>query len=638
MSFDELNSEQAAAVLAGDKRILLSAVPGSGKTRTLTERVAHLLEHGYRPAAICAITFTRKAAIEMRTRIAARLPEMALGGLTVSTFHALCHRLLQEFGAPRYRKGLSVIDQIERDAMFDELLEQNAYVDAKGHCKVKGLRALICRWFEPRKPKSTAATPVPTVEERIAAGLVHQYRHRLACLNAIDLDDLISTMVEILKTQPAVGAMLRGRWAHVLVDEFQDTDAQQQELVDLLNPEHMFAVGDFRQAIYNFRGANPSGFLAFARRPKTRVLHLQANYRSVPAICEAANNLASCASERMDGEIAPARASDMGLAVTIDVSMSPFEEADLVGNQIARLLNNGRKPSEIAVLARTHSALERIDAELLGRGIPTLAAQRRARAWDQPEARWLVNLLRVYSNPADDRALEAILRWPSSMASAADLAAWRLVAHQLQKPLALAILSSEQPHPVVDVLRGIAGEREAGPEAPQASILLGVLLAYFPPDVAARMLPALDLVGAWESDAERSTARALLAWYAGRQVADVLPEKPDVDAVQLLTVHGAKGLEWPVVFVLGLDDDSMPAKWAGQEPEAIEEERRVLYVAMTRARDALYLHRTLESAPAKGPVKQRTPSRFLAEMGLSVETTPSATRPIQPADEKGLPF
>ncbi len=640
----QLNDAQLAAVTTDAPRVLLSAVPGSGKTQTLAERCASLMrERGYSPENILCLTFSRKAAIEMRHRIARLLPGFALQTLMVATFHAFAHWLLRGFGSPRYRPGLSVIDQMERQAMIEDLIRENAYDRLKG--LAKRVESLFRREIAAAADDLTAAhgASALTPEEQAAMRLLQQYRHRLASINAIDIDDMVPEAGRLVREQADLASVLRGRFAHVQVDEFQDTSPDQQALLDALNPSSLFVVGDYRQAIYSFRGARPRGFLDFARREFVQVLRLDLNYRSRSEICKHANALAQHATERMEGEIIPDRAGGERVGRVAAVSHDePTTEAAYVTAAIRRQHESGHRWGDIAVLARTNSALDLTERALLSADIPVLAAQRRARAWDSLEVRWLINLLRLFRNPDDSRALEALLRWPTALASASDLADWRLRAHECGTSLGLAILASDTGEgaevPARQVLREIAAERANATDLSKASELLLALLCCFPEDVRGRLLDAVRLIVEWEAEQTGASVRDLLSWYAGRQIVDALPERTDVDAVRLLTVHGAKGLEWPVVFVLGLDDESMPAKWAGGEPEIIEEERRVLYVAITRARDLCILSYTRKSAPARGPAKVRQPSRFLSELG--VESAPAMDRAAALPEEvvDALPF
>jgi DNA helicase-2/ATP-dependent DNA helicase PcrA len=627
MSELNLNEQQQRAVASRSPRILVSAVPGSGKTATLAARGrALIVEDGVAPERILMLTFTRKAAAEMRRRVRALVPDRDLSGLRVSTFHALCHTIIEEsradftdrFGAPVYRPGITVIGEDEREELLEQIIQElNA-------SKTVGIKAEVRRVLAGGKPDETQA------KGRDAASVVARYRLRLQATNAIDVDALIPTVAEIWFTRPGVVERYRRRWQHVLVDEFQDTDARQQELLDVLDPASLFAVGDIDQAIYSFRGANPAGFLAFGRRPDVEHIPLGRNYRSLPGICRVASSLISHNRDRFATDIEPARpGSSSDPVAAVRRNASPQAEAAVIAEEI-RLAG---APEKFAVLARTNAALEFVERELLAAGVPVVNPARRAKAWQTPAARWLINLLRVYAHPADDRALLALLRWPVVLATPTEMATWAVEQHRTKAPLASTILAAAGEHQVAAALRSIAALRptEGEEESRVApSVLTRLLLRLFPMEVAAEVQHATGILERWETDEEDPTVAALLSWYGTRQIVDDLPDARIEPAVTVATIHGAKGLEWERVYFVGLEEGTCPSTWAAKTDEQLAEERNIAYVGVTRARDRLDLS-WCHSRASYGKAKEQTPSRFLEEME---EWSP----PVQPADPTELPF
>ena len=607
------NSQQQHAIDSDSHRILVSAVPGSGKTATLIGRVVRLLEDGVPPHSIVLITFTRKAAQEMKKRLRERLPDRTLSELIVSTFHALTHRIIEEcredlldrFGVPVYRKGISIIGEDEREEMIDQIVLE------LGVGKTSGIKGAV------RLALAGKEVDELTAKGKDAVSVARRYLQLLQATNAIDVDALIPTVAAIWFTIPGVVERYRARWQHVLVDEFQDTDPGQQALLRILAPEYLFVVGDHRQAIYSFRGANPDGFVRYGKDHGVEVISLAENYRSVPDICEAANRLIAHNPLPLDdAAIVPAREHGV-FGATCRVNQNADEEAAWIADSISALFAAGREPGDIAILARTNAALETVERTLRGAGIPTQNPANRTKEWAAPGVRWLINLLRVYAHPADDRALLAVFRRPGLLIDDSVLATWALERHKLKTELSSVILATSPNHWAAELLRAIAGMRQNEDQPEQTplspSFIAMALRSYFPAGIADSMQDAQCVIADWEDDEETPTVEGLLCWYSTRQIIDSLPSKPTIPAVTVATIHGAKGLEWPVVYIVGMEEGTCPATWAAKTPEQMEEERRVAFVGVTRARDFLVLSRCLERM-SYGKVKEQEKSRFLTEM------------------------
>ncbi|MFE0759411.1 ATP-dependent helicase [Inquilinus sp. NPDC058860] len=543
---DRLDPDQRAAAERVEGPLLIVAGPGSGKTRTLTHRIAHLIaEHGAAPDSCLAITFTRRAAAEMRERLEALLPGAA-ARMPIHTFHSLGLALLREHGeAAGLHRDFRVAGEAERAALLQDVLEVS-------RTRAERLLRAISR------VKRTGALAELDLAEALA-----RYDEALALRNWIDFDDLVGRSIAALEGDPGLVALTRDRFRHVSVDEFQDVDDSQVRLLSLLVPSggNLCVIGDPDQAIYGFRGADASCFDRFHRdHPGAAVIRLRRNYRSTGTIVTAASRFIGA-----DGRTEPAAeiVRAMQDRISVHAAASDKAEAEFVVAEIEALLgghsffsidsgrSDGRSDDQlgfgdIAVLYRTDAQAEAV-AEALGRG-------------GMPFKKSSLAPL------AEDPAVQALLAALESEAEEGPLP------QQLQR--------------AAEALR----RDGADPASTTAA------------------LQRLALIASRQDSDDRT---AFLAAVALATEADFWD--PRADRVSLLTLHAAKGLEFPVVFILGLEDGVLPLRFGEADPAATAEERRLFYVGMTRAMDRLFLCRARERRWRGGTVRLEV-SPFLGEI------------------------
>jgi DNA helicase II / ATP-dependent DNA helicase PcrA len=536
-----LDDEQRAAVQIVEGPLMILAGPGSGKTRTLTFRIAHLVaERGADPAHCLAVTFTRRAAGEMRTRLAELIPDAA-ARIAVHTFHSLGLAILRDDpDAAGLTPEFRLAGEAERKALLAEAL-------AVPERKAERLRRAIS------KAKRSGSAPSPEVAAAMGA-----YRNVLARHDAVDFDDLVALPVATLTVNPALAARWRERFRFVSIDEFQDVDEQQYRLMQLLAPpeSNLCVIGDPNQAIYGFRGADAACFTRFAADyPGAAVIKLRRNYRSSGTIVTASAQVIASPEEALS------LVRDMRERIAIHPAATERAEAEFVVATIERLIggssffaiDSGRVtgPAEaalgfadIAVLYRTDAQTEVLAEALARAGIPfKTASQRRL---------------------AEDRAVGALL---------AEIA-------PDEEPLAIAL--------EVAAAR-LRHRKSADPAAIAAALTRLTVLAESCDGNRARFADTVTLA----TDADFLDPRA--------------------DRVSLLTLHAAKGLEFPVVFVVGLEDGILPLTWGARDDAALAEERRLFYVGMTRAKDRLILSRAKHRL-WRGKLRALAPSPFLGDI------------------------
>jgi len=544
-----LDPHQLAAVETDAPRVLCLAAPGAGKTRVLVERICWLLDESRAaPSEILALTFTRKAAAEMRSRLGARRARTERVRLT--TFHAWCAQICRTYAdLIGYPANFTVRDEQDRADLI-------VHIGRELRLKHKSARRL---WAE------------DAVRDRYATLLRESA--------ALDFDALEGFALQILRER---AAEIRGSTREVLVDEGQDTSSVQQEILDLLDPAGLFVVGDPGQSIYGFRGANMAGFLALGKRPGWVTVTLPTNYRSAPAIVEAASRLGRCMSPVGLEQVA-AR-PPVAFAVRTRAA-----DADGIADDIHRVTEYQGNPwGNVAILAPTWRALENIGEKLTEAGIPWRLAKPVPDLWESDEARLLMAVLQAASNPHDVLALQSAVRpWVG-------LADW-------SGARAAALRQGCSPLPLLPVCPGRDAVREAigCPDVQIAVQAAGTpLLEWLQSQHLESRADRLLTVAHAAICAGHRDVHELLDWYAARHLeAEAVAEVPP-DAVTLTTIHSAKGLEWPLVWLL-LESTEIPR--SGDE-EKIEEARRLAYVGLTRARDAVTL------------CWEREPSNFVAEM------------------------
>lgn len=629
-----LNAEQRAAVTAPVGPVLVRAGAGSGKTRVLTLRIAHLIaHHNATPGQILALTFTNKAAKEMRERLRKLLGNRTRG-LTTGTFHAVCARLLRaEIGGHigQYTKDFTIY------AADEQLMLAAAALDAATERAPEPLEpADLLRQIS--RAKSRLLTPrlaarfAKDASEAFIAARYRHYQRALEQANALDFDDLILLTHRLLTEHPDVAEDCRARWRHLLVDEYQDTDGSQHALIELLTrpeggrPRSLFAVGDGMQAIYGFRNADHTIIARFTKDfPEASVIELATNYRSRQPILDAA--YAVIRHSQAVPPMALRAASGPGLpgepTLRIFDAKDARDEADQVARACADLLQRGRNPREIAVLFRTRHMSRGFEAAMRQHKVP-YDMRGATGFYDRAVVRDALGYLRAINNPADGLSLTRIANLPARGLGAASLAA--LSGYAASNGLTLsAALADAQAHTALTpkaasgarLLASLLARwrRFAKGTTPPANLLADVLeqsgyMAALAERLSPEELPDArahlqELLTAAEDHTSLSEFLQEIALLTSVDNDDELK-----DRTQLLTIHAAKGLEWPIVFVTGLEEGTLPHERSLATPAGIEEERRLCYVALTRAAEALYLSWTA----GRNRGKTGRVSRFLSEI------------------------
>jgi DNA helicase-2/ATP-dependent DNA helicase PcrA len=641
---DVLNPEQRAAAehLTGPALVLAGA--GSGKTRTVVHRIAHLLaEHEVYPQQILAVTFTNKAAGELRERVEGLIGPKAKD-LWVSTFHAACLRVLRSYGeriglAP----GFGIYDDGDQLDVLKEILKSVAGLE---EANPRVLRSLIDR------AKSHLWTPEGLATEgaerygQVIAGLeldqivevYERYQARLRRANAVDFGDILGRTVELFKSHPDVLDRVQQRAVFVHVDEYQDTNAAQYVLTDLLSEKYgnLMVVGDPDQGIYAFRGADIQNILDFQRdHPDAVTYRLELNYRSVPTVLQVANAVIEPNAGRLEKQLRPVK--EQGAPVRAYRAADHRAEADFVARQVERLLTErGGDLNQFAVLYRTNSQSRAMEESLRRAGIEARIVGG-VGFYERREVKDALSYARAALNPSDDVSWRRILNRPKrgiGKTSEENLARW---AARQRIPFAEAVRSADEVLAGTPAAKRVAGFTElmsdlsAAAETMPAGQFLSHLLDATGMVEALRAeasheaqtrLENLDelrnAVEEWEQDeggtiAEFLDEAALLASVDDRAVAAANEGEPPPDAVTLMTLHNAKGLEFPVVFLVGLEEGLIPHRSSTGSLQEIEEERRLLYVGVTRAQDELYLVHC-DTRMTFGRTEPARPSRFLEDV------------------------
>jgi DNA helicase II / ATP-dependent DNA helicase PcrA len=628
----DLNPAQREAVLTTEGPLLVIAGAGSGKTRVLTHRVAHLLKaHGVKPNEILAITFTNKAAAEMKERVERNLGPIARA-IWIMTFHSACGRMLRsEAERLGYRSNFTIYDQADQVRLVKACLEELER-DPKRFVP-RGIHSQISNAKNQLIGPDEYASRVASFYDQTVADVYSLYQRRLFASNAVDFDDMLMLTVDVLQRFPEAHAKWAKAFRYVMVDEYQDTNHAQYVLLQLLTDlsKNIMAVGDPDQSVYGFRGADIRNILDFEKDfPSTKVIPLEQNYRSTNTILQAANNVISHNRERKEKNLW----SDLGEGEPVRVVETEDEhgEARFVAAEIAARIEEGYSSREIAVVYRTNAQSRVLEDVLVRQGIAYQVIGG-PRFYERAEIKDLIAYLQVIDNPADAVSLMRIANRPrrgigdTSIARLVNYAdglgtsLWEAMGHVEEAGLASASAKAvTQFRNVMETLMATATDADV------ATIVEAVLdrTGYLESLEAERTIEARgrienleELVGvAHEYDAageERSLSGFLqeISLYSDQ---DALrgDEEGDGGQVTLMTLHNAKGLEFRAVFMIGVEEGIFPHARSIEE-NSLEEERRLAYVGMTRAKERLVLTHALRRN-LYGRSDANLPSRFLDEL------------------------
>jgi len=666
---DGLNPDQLDAVVHRGGPLLVVAGAGSGKTRVLTHRIAHLVYEGVHPSRILAITFTNKAADEMRQRVSALVGPVART-MWVSTFHSACVRILRkEIHALEYRSNFSIYDAQDQKRLMS-LVVNDLDLDPRRYQPGPILHWVSNHKNELRDAEEVRADAQNHLEETYSAAYA-LYQRRLREANALDFDDLIMNTVHLMQTYPDVRETYRRRFRHVLVDEYQDTNHAQYALIQQLcapdleltdqvpvAPAELMVVGDADQSIYAFRGANIGNILNFeADFPDATTILLEQNYRSTQTILATANAVIS----RNQGRKEKRLWSDQGDGARVVgyVADDERDEARFVSDTIDALTDDGARAGDVAVFYRTNAQSRVFEEVFIRTGMPYKVVGG-VRFYERREVRDALAYLRMLVNPDDQVSLRRILNTPrrgigdravaavNELAERERIGFWEALQRAEEAPglatrstrsiaafvalvqeLQQMVDAGERPDVVLDTVldrTGYLAELEASTDPQDATRVenLGELVAV------AREFSDDPLAGpsADPADVEADLVTPGLADFLERVAlvadTDQIPDEPDPDSdedqgvVTLMTLHTAKGLEFPIVFLTGLEEGIFPhARSLTGDRVELEEERRLAYVGITRARERLHVSRALMRS-AWGAPSHNPASRFLDELPVDL--------------------
>ena len=631
---DGLNDPQREAVTAEDGHVLVLAGAGSGKTRVLVHRIAWLIQvHHVSPMGLLAVTFTNKAAGEMRSRVG-RLLNLRPEGLWIGTFHGICHRLLRmhaaEVGLPDTFQILDSDDQyrlirrVIRDMELDE-----------GEFPARAMQGFINHHKdEGRRPDAIECFDHNFQARQVA--IYRNYQDYCERSGLVDFAELMLRCLELLRDNDPRRAHYQERFSHILIDEFQDTNTLQYALVRLLTgPENrLFVVGDDDQSIYGWRGARVENVTHYDRDFSPAVVKLEQNYRSSATILEAANQVIGHNSERMGKSLWTA--GDKGEPIRLFTAYNAEEEADFVIARIQDWLEQGGKASEAAVLYRSNAQSRLFEQALLREDIP-YRVYGGQRFFERAEVKDAMAYLRLVHNPHDDAAFERVVNVPARGIGERTVALIRDHARgsgqSLQRAAADLIdrqgFSARAGNAVRAFVRLISELTDQFDDSALGETMAGVveqseLAAWYasrePADRAeARAENLAELVRAadsfsqpFEDEQAGLDPMASFLAQAALEAGEHQSERWQ-DCVQLMTLHSAKGLEFPLVFMAGLEEGLFPHQKSIEEPGRLAEERRLCYVGMTRAMVQLYVSHA-ESRMLHGHTSLTRPSRFLSEI------------------------
>jgi superfamily I DNA/RNA helicase len=648
-----LNPAQREAVEHGDGPLLVLAGAGSGKTRVVTHRIVRLIEGGVPPQAIASLTFTNKAAGEMRDRVAEMLGPRggaAARALTISTFHAFG---LQVLGREREALGgaftifdqgdqMVLVKQLIRDAGGDRAFDAQAVLS-----RISNAKGALARADEMRDGDESGDE-----YDAIAKEIFPRYQAALRRYHAYDFDDLVCEVVRLWTDNAAARDRWQGRFLYVLVDEYQDTNRAQLEMLRLLlgARKNICAVGDDDQAIYGWRGAEVGNILEFERHfPGARIVKLEHNYRSCAPILAVANAIIA---RRTDAKWRKVLFTDRagGEKVKLGVAPTPESEAAWVGREVRRLIREeGKRPRDVAVLYRSNGQSRLLEEALREQGVSHRVVGG-AQFFERKEVKDLLSYLKLAMNPADEISLRRIVNYPARGIGEVTLEKLALHAAKRRWTLWQAVervdALDDIPNAPRDGCRALANvvataRRELFTESrspvdvarslsERVELKREIVDGAPTPDAAAKRWANVEWVlGALARREARGEGTPLegLASFLHVLTMGIDSDKEDAgDVVTLSTLHGSKGLEFDAVFLVGCEDGYLPhartldtraTDTADRGAQDIEEERRLLYVGVTRARSSLVLSRA-KSRLVRGKAIARAPSRFLADVAVEL--------------------
>jgi len=656
----ELNAQQYAAVTAAPGASLVIAGAGSGKTRTLTYRVAWLLEQGIAPRNILLLTFTNKAAREMLERVAAIAPH-GVEGIWGGTFHSIGNRILRRHAEQiGFRQGFTIMDREDQQEMVESIVAREGLRTSDRRFPKGEVLADI---FSYSINTGTSITQVLIQKYRYFLALSEQiervqiaYEGRKKESNSMDFDDLLSKTLELLQTNDEVAQLYQAQFQHILVDEYQDTNSLQSELVACLGRRHgnIMVVGDDAQSIYSWRGANFANILEFPKRyANAQVFKIETNYRSVPEVLNVANASILANEKQFPKNLAPVRESYPVRPALVPLATNN-QQAAFIAQRVLELHEQGIPLNEMAVLYRAHYHSMEVQLEFTRRGIP-YSITSGLRFFEQAHVKDVSAFLKFAINPRDEVAFKRMVKLLPGIGAKSAESLWAQTTtaleggtdfarlHQFKVPAKAAKGWEQFVHTLVELA---PSETILAPSAMIESVLFATYDDYMKVKFAnydARREDLNTLSGFARQFESTEEFLSQLALLGAVETTDALKtEELDSEKLTLSTIHQAKGLEWKVVFLVWLTEGMFPSARSSETDEGLEEERRLFYVGVTRCCDELYLtYPEMRLNAGYGEAFQR-PSRFLSEIpeDLLEAWEVSSGRALPPRDELGedLPF
>ena len=629
MDLTTLNPEQRRAAETLEGPVLILAGAGSGKTRALTYRVANLIDHGVPAWSILALTFTNKAAKEMKARVQSLIGEEQAEEAWISTFHSTCARILRrDIEKIGYSRSFTIFDDDDQQRVLKEILKQ-LNIDDK-FLPVREIKAKIS------DAKNRMMTPdewfAKTFRDR-RNSMIHdvmtEYESRMKTLNALDFDDLLLKTLILLADHPPVLEVYRRRFRYVLVDEYQDTNRTQYELLRLLTAEsrNLCVVGDDDQSIYGWRGADIRNILEFENDyPDASVIKLEQNYRSTGNILDAANQVIAHNESRKDKTLWTEH--DAGEKITVYCAQDEREEAAWIIQQIQELKRKGTTLGDMAVLYRTNAQSRIPEEVLMQAGIPyrVFGGQK---FYERKEIKDILAYLRVIANPADDISLTRIINVPKR--SIGDTTVQMLADHARRQGIpiyaTMAVLPEElgsrarnsvsEFFRMMTMLGAMKESMELEAFVDELIRMTGLEEQYRKEDTEeslSRLENIQEFRGSVHEFAQLGEQPTLEAYLENVALVTDMDRAEDQSGyVTLMTLHSAKGLEFDNVFIPGMEEGIFPSSRSLEEDNRLEEERRLMYVGITRARKRLYLSRASERM-MYNQYSHNPESRFLEEI------------------------
>ena len=628
-----LNSEQRAAVTTTEGPVLVLAGAGTGKTRVITVRIAHLLAKGVSPRSVLAMTFTNKAAREMRDRVKPLVGKKKAGELTLGTFHAFCVKVLRQYGQPiGVAKDFAICDSSDQITAFKGALRELRVPETT--IQAGALQSRISL-FKNRlvDPEGFLGQAADDTDELVGRAW-RRYEETLKRTKSLDFDDLLLYTLRLLREHEATRTKFREHFRYVMVDEYQDTNGPQYEILRQIAGEHrnLCVVGDDDQSIYGWRGADVSKILGFGKDyPGAKVIRLETNYRSTQPILDAADRLISNNSNRHGKSLRSAAGAGPPLsAMRLE---DETQEAEYIAREIVELTRRGEsRHSDFAVLFRAAALARPFEGRLRAHAIPYVLVGGMS-FFDRKEVRDVLAYLRLIGNPQDEVSLLRVINTPPRGIGKTTID--RVLAYAAKEgiPTVDAFLRGDEvegvPKSAGQSVRGfqdlLATLRNAAPERGVASTVHHLLEAIGYRNELERLYPdpvtlqtrwaAVDEVLKLATEHERRAKKPSLPKFLQElslEGGDDQEEPGKRNAVMLMTLHAAKGLEFPRVYLVGLEEGLFPHARAVAE-DGLEEERRLMYVGITRARRNLTMTCTAQRS-RYGRTVESTPSRFLFEL------------------------